>query len=132
MMKIFLVTFALLTFLWSEEDKNLGFMMNQKYMCVSTHAMVGEKVIQVQTQEDALKYPSRFYIDDNNILHTDGRKDNLFQYVKDSEYKNDDSVILLQIKDNKRYMLRLKLTGELKGIAFIYTCVETDNWTIVR
>lgn len=113
-------------------DQNLGFMMNQKYACVSTHGMIGDKIIQIQSLEDAMKYPSRFYIDDNHNLHTDGREDNIFTKLKTNIYESQNSAIILKIIDNKRYMLRAIMTGELKGFTLIHECIETDNWTLVR
>lgn len=113
-------------------DKNLGFMMNQKYVCVSTEGLVGDKIIQIQSLEEAMKYPSRFYIDDNNVLHTDGKEDNVFTHKEASVYTSKDSLIILQITDNIRYMFRAVKTGKLKGLTFIHKCMETDNWTLVR
>ena len=132
-MKKYLLLISILTMsVVSHADDNLGFMQNQKYVCMGTQAIVGEKTIKVQSLEDAKKYPSRFYIDDDMVLHTDGKKDNIFDYKEDSVYSSKESVIFLKIEDNKRMMFRLLLTGKLKGLTFINHCTETDNWTLVR
>lgn len=132
-MKNFLIMLILLyTSGLHAEDKNLGFMVNQKYVCIGTEAIVGDKIITIQSKEDAMKYPTRFYIDDNNILHTDGRVDNILQYTKPSIYESDDSVILLEIQDNQRMMFRAIKKGKAKGLVLIHSCLETDNWTLVR
>lgn len=131
-LKIFVIFVITLTNTYSSES-NIGFLANQKYICVSTEAIVGEEVIQIQSREDALKYPTRFYIDDNKILRTDGSKDNVLIYnTKKNAYESKDSAILLEIKNNRRMMFRVLLSGKLKGMVLIHTCVETDNWTLVK
>lgn len=113
-------------------DKNLGFMQNQKYVCIGTHAVVGEDVIQIQSKEDSLKYPTRFYIDDDMVLHTDGKVDNIFKYDGEEAWKSKDSIIVPKIEDGQRVMFRLLLSGPIKGAALLFKCTETDNWTLVR
>lgn len=113
-------------------DENLGFMQNQKYVCVSTHAMVGKEVIQVQSKEDALKYPTRFYIDDDMVLHTDGKVDNIFTYDGEEAWKSKDSIIVPKVENGQRVMFRILLSGPMKGVALLFNCTETDNWTLVR
>jgi hypothetical protein len=130
MVKIFITLITLL--LSINADENVGFLTNQKYVCASTQLVVGNQVINHQTEKEALTYPQRFYVDDKNILHTDGKIDNTFTHKKDTAYESKDSVIVLEIKDNTRYMYRAILTGELKGTIFIFKCLETDNWTVGR
>lgn len=131
-LNIFVIFVITLTNTYSSES-NIGFLTNQKYVCVGTEAMVGEKVIQIQSQDDAMKYPTRFYIDDHKVLRTDGSKDNILIYnPKRNAYESKDSAILLEIAKNKRMMFRVLLSGKLKGITLIHTCIETDNWTLVK
>lgn len=131
-LKIFVIFVITLTNTYSSES-NIGFLSNQKYICVGTEAMVGEEVIQIQSREDSLKYPSRFYIDDHQVLRTDGAGDNVLIYnAKRNAYESKDSAIFLKIVNNKRMMFRMLLSGKLKGITLIHTCVETDNWTLVK
>jgi hypothetical protein len=85
-----------------------------------------------QTEKQALQYPQRFYIDDKNILHTDGKVDNKFTHKEDMAYESKDSMIILAIQNNIRYLYRISLNGETKGASFIFKCVETNNWTIGR
>lgn len=117
---------------FAQAEENLGFMQNQRYVCIGTHAIAGDKVIQVQSLEDAKKYPTRFYIDDDMILHTDGKTDNKLTYVGEEAFKSNDSIILLKIEDNKRMMFRILINGPLKGLSLIFDCIETENWTLFR
>lgn len=130
MIKIFIVFIALL--LNIKADDNIGYLTNQKYVCVSTQLSFGNKIITHQTEKEAVQYPQRFYVDDKNILHTDGQTDNVFTHKKDTAYESKDSIIVLEVKDNIRYMYRIILNGEIKGTIFIFKCVETDNWTLGR
>lgn len=131
-LKIFIILLVTLTNTYSSES-NIGFLANQKYICVSTKAIVGKEVVQIQSQEDALKYPTRFYIDDNKVLRTDGSQDNVLIYnAKKNAYESKESAIFFKIDNDRRMMFRLLLNGELKGMVLIHTCVETDNWTLVR
>ena len=130
MIKI-LITFIFLISNIKAND-NIGYLTNQKYVCMSTQALIGKELMNYQTEEQALKYPQRFYIDDKNILHTDGKMDNIFIHKENMTYESKDSIIVLEIQNNIRYLYRISLTGETKGVAFIFKCVETNNWTIGR
>jgi hypothetical protein len=66
---------ALALNLYSEE--NIGFLMNQKYVCFSVGALKDDKIFPIMSKEDVLKYPIRFYVDDKRILHTDGKVRNV-------------------------------------------------------
>jgi len=131
-MKKLLTLCILANILFASNDSNIGFLMNQKYVCVSTHAVVGDKTIKVQSKEDALKYPSRIYIDDKFNLHTDGNKDNFFKQKEPLVYESSDSIIMLDVDKGQRYMFRAPKNGQLKGLIFIHLCEETDNWTLIK
>lgn len=114
-------------------NKNIGFMQNQKYVCINQGILTKEdKLEKVMSDEDALKYPIRFYIDDKNILNTDaGLKLPLADKEKDLYSKEDKStVIKLFISNNQRTMMFLdKLMNYAPAI---YLCNETDNWTLTK
>ena len=87
-----LIALIFLLSLIQADDNNIGFLMNQKYICVNQGAIINDKLVKVMSQEDALKYPSRIYVDDNRNLHTDGKVDNSLEYNKDNGlYESKDS-----------------------------------------
>ena len=114
-------------------DVNVGFVSNQKYVCIQEYQMNAGKLSAI-SDEEKTNYPSRFYVDDNMILHTDGKTDNTFYYNKDLNlYISEYSAIELKILENKRYMIRsFYNTKFLTELAILHFCIETDNWTLVR
>lgn len=116
------------------KDKNIGFTMNQKYVCINIGMINGGKLDQVFSREDALKYPMRIKIDEWNKLHTDGIIKN-FDYLKKDKlgahYENNEAKISLFIEKNIRYMVLQNLINKVMP-AMMYQCVETDNWSIVK
>jgi hypothetical protein len=124
-----IIFIALSLNLYSEE--NIGFLMNQKYMCLSIGALEDSKIIPIMSKEDVLKYPIRFYVDDKRVLHTDGKVRNLFSYnEKNKLYFEENTAIRLTVEEGKRYMFMMPLQDEMKGTILIYHCSETDNWTL--
>lgn len=110
-------------------NKNIGFMQNQKYVCINQGMYINKKLEKVMSEEDALKYPMRFYIDDKNILNTDtGLKLPLVD-MKKQVYKNENTMVSLTI-DKQRYMLFTDKS--MNFIPAIYICNETDNWTLIK
>jgi len=127
-----LITLCILAnILFANNDNNIGFLMNQKYLCIPTHILVGDEV-KVISKEEAFTYPTRFYIDSDLKMHTDSPKYNLFNQLSSSIYENDMSTIQLKIENNQRIMLRLFTKGPMKGFIFYNKCVETENWTLVK
>jgi len=116
------------------EDKNIGFLMNQKYVCINIGALVNNKLQPIISREEALKYPIRIKIDKWNKLQTDGPIKNLDYVKKDASvtiYENNKTQIMLNVANNVRYMLLKNLN--IKSMpAIIHECIETDKWTIVK
>ena len=110
-------------------DANIGFLANQKYICVSEGIVVNDK-LNPTPQKEALKYPMRFYIDDNNIMNTDAKL--TLNHVKDTTYSNGKYTMGLIINNNKRYLVSSNKELEAMGAFALYVCVETNNWTIAR
>lgn len=130
-MRLFLIILITLTSINALD--NPGFLQNQKYACMNLGAIINKKVVPILSDEEAKQHPSRFYIDDNMTLYTDGKVDNKFKMGdSSSEYISDESIIFLSITDGKRYMYRTALKGQLKGIPLVHLCVETKNWTLVH
>ena len=110
-------------------DKNIGFQMNQKYVCINQGAMMNDKLVPVLSKEDALKYPLRIIVDDNNMLQTDGRIKNL-KYIEKTTYGNSEDKIILIVDGNNRFIMMQ--SKEMKNIPIIYACTETNNWTLAK
>jgi len=118
-----------------QEISNVGFGNNQRYVCINQGAIINKKMVQIMSQREALSQPVRIMIDDNNILHTDGKNNLYLEYVgklkKDrAVYSDLQNHIILFVDENVRTMI-LTL-AKINNIPIIYKCVETNNWTIVR
>ena len=118
------VTLSVLT-----ANNNIGFLANQKYICASKGMLVDGKM-NPTSQEDALKYPIRFYVDDNNVMHTDSKLK--LAHLKKTEYSDGDNSINLKIFENKRYIMTTNNKLISFGAVVIYVCAETNNWTITK
>ena len=127
-MKYFIVTVIVITGLFSGR-LNLGYMMNQKYVCVNIGAFLNGKLVQVVSRDDALRHPMRIMVDSNNNLQTDGILKNL-KYVGKNTYSDGINKIMLFVDNDKRYMFMS--SQKVKNIPMVYSCTETDNWTIVK
>jgi predicted transport protein len=110
-------------------DQNIGFQMNQKYVCISQGAMINDKIVPILSREDALKHPVRIVVDDNNVLNTDGTIKNL-KHIEKTVYGNSDNKIILMVNNNKRYIVML--SKQMKNIPIFYICTETDKWTLAK
>ncbi len=110
-------------------DKNIGFLMNQKYLCINQGAMINDDLVPILSKEDALKHPLRIIIDDNNMLHTDGAIKNL-KYIKKTIYGNSENKIILIVDGNNRFIMML--SKQMKNMPIIYACTETNNWTLTK
>jgi len=110
-------------------DANIGFLANQKYICVSKGMDVGGK-FNPTPQAESMKYPMRFYIDDNNVMHTDAKL--RLSHLKKTTYSNGDNIMALTVKKDKRYLITSNKQLDAMDAAMIYACVETNNWTIAR
>ena len=110
-------------------DKNIGFLMNQKYFCINRGAMIKEQIIPIFSKEDAFKYPLRIVIDDDHILQTDGTIKNL-KHIEKTVYGDLENKIILIVKDNKRFII--VVSKKMKNIPMLYSCVETNNWTLTK
>ena len=108
---------------------NLGFLMNQKYVCINQGVMVDKKIIPIVSQEEALRHPIRIMIDSNNKLQTDGPMKNLHS-VGNNTYTDGTNKIKLFVVDDKRFMVLS--SSKVKDIPILHICAETDNWTVVR
>ena len=128
----FMISFFILVISTFANDSNVGFLMNQKYACIIQGAYINNELVKVMTEEEALKYPTRFYIDDDFMLHTDGKIDNMFKKYNKDTYVSDESIISLSIDNGKMHMIRMELFGKMKDIPFVHGCIETNNWTIVK
>lgn len=110
-------------------EKNVGFLMNQKYLCVNQGALIDDKIVPVLSQEDALKHPLRIKVDEDNLLQTDGAFKNL-KHIEKTLYGNSDTKIMLLVKDDERYMIFS--SKQMNNVPMIYLCIETDNWTLAK
>lgn len=128
MKKVF-TTLTLLTISAFAAEKNIGFLMNQKYVCTNQGAIIDGKIVPVMSQEDALQHPLRFFVDGNNLLQTDGSIKNL-KHIEKTTYGDFENKIMLTINDNKRYIFMS--SKKMKNIPIVYVCVETNNWTLAK
>lgn len=123
-----LILFLLISTVFSS-NKNVGFLMNQKYVCVNKGAFVGNKIIPLMSKEETLQHPIRIVIDEDNVLHTDGIIKDL-KHIEKTMYGNKQFKIILVIEKNQRYIMTI--SQKMKNIPMIYQCVETQNWTILK
>lgn len=111
-------------------NKNIGFMQNQKYVCINQGMIINDKIEKVMSEEDAFKYPIRFYIDDKNIFNTDAGLEIPVSDKQNQVYKNDNIAVKLTIDNSKRYMF---FSDKLMNyVPAVYICEETDNWTLTK
>lgn len=107
------------------------FVENQRYVCINRGVMVNNQFIPTD-QEEALKYPIRFYVDETNIFHTDAGL--MLPYYKGdkhvSVYAKDDNVFVLAPNDDMGKVLISHAKIANYESDFIYSCVETENWTL--
>jgi len=127
MKKIILATLVAITGL--SADANLGFLANQKYICISQGTIANGKLIPTP-QEEAMKYPIRFYIDDNNVMHTDAKL--TLPHMEKTTYSDGDNRMGLIVEKDKRYVVTTNKQLKSLGAAILYVCAETKNWTIAR
>lgn len=111
-------------------NRNIGFMQNQKYVCINQGMLVNSKLEKVMSDEDALKYPIRFYIDNKSILNTDAGLKLPVYKSEEQFYKNDNTAIKLIIDKNQRYMFFMDKL--MNYVPAVYLCNETDNWTLTK
>ncbi len=96
--------------------KEIKYLSNQKYICTKIDAKIEQKLFNKTTV---------FYVDDNNVLHTDDKKNNQLKSFIKSVYKNNYSAIKLVASD-KLYMKRKLVKGKTRGILDTYTCKEKN------
>lgn len=126
MNKIFICS-ILASCLFAED--NIGFLQNQKYVCINQGMLIDNKLEKVMSDEDAFKYPIRFFVDDKNFFNTDaGLKLPLVDREK-QVYKNNNTAVSL-IVDKQRYMLFADKM--MNYVPAVYLCNETDNWTLTK
>ncbi len=128
-MKNTLIVLLLLAINIFAGDKNIGFQMNQKYVCINQGAMMNDKLIPILSKEDALKHPLRIVVDDNNMLQTDGTIKNL-KHIEKTTYGNSENKIILIVDGNNRFIMML--SKQMKNMPIIYACTETNNWTLAK
>lgn len=104
-------------------ELNLGYMINQKYACIKLGIIDGDNFIQIKENNTN---PLRFYIDSNNILHTENKLSLLNEAPH--IYLNKDKQITLYAKNDKRYLLVAERTG--LNTSNLLECVETKYWNI--
>ena len=110
-------------------DKNVGFLMNQKYLCINQGALIKNELVPVLSQEDTLKHPLRIKVDENNLLQTDGVYKNL-KHIEKTYYGDSENLFMLMIENDQRLMYMS--SKEMKGIPLLYLCTETDNWILTK
>lgn len=105
-----------------------AFLMNQKYICIYQASFIGDKIVQLIPKKEIYDYPIRFYVDDNNVLHTDGEEDLKLLHIEKTVYGNNEKIMMLNVEDGKRFLL---LTITKPQVVFSqYFCIETDQWTL--
>ena len=128
-MKNALIVLLLLAINIFAGDKNTGFQMNQKYVCINQGAMMNDKLVPILSKEDALKHPLRIVVDSNNMLQTDGTIKNL-KHIKKTIYGDSENKITLIVNGNNRFIMML--SKKIKNIPIVYVCTETNNWTLAK
>lgn len=110
-------------------DKNVGFLMNQKYLCINQGALIKNEIVPILSQEEALQHPLRIKVDENNLLQTDGAYKNL-KNIEKTSYGDSENLFMLMVIDDQRIMYMS--SKDMKSIPILYLCIETDNWTLTR
>ena len=131
-MKKFLVMvaiYAMVLDIANAGEQNVGYLMNQKYVCINQGMIINKKLVPVMSHEDALRHPIRIMIDSHNKLQTDGPMKNLYS-IGNNTYTDGTNKIKLFVVDDKRFMSLS--SSKLKNVPILHVCVETDNWTVVR
>lgn len=128
-MKNTFIALLLLTISISAGDKNIGFQMNQKYVCINQGAMINDNIVPILSKEDALKHPLRIVVDSNNILQTDGAIKNL-KHIEKTIYGDSRNKIILIVDGNNRFIMML--SKQMKNMPIIYACTETNNWSLAK
>ncbi len=100
-------------------------MINLKYACIKLGVIKKEKFIETNKETSS---PFRFYIDENNKMHTENRQSlsNEAPHI----YLNTNMQITLYVKNDKRYLLvaeRNKIDA-----SNLLECVETKYWNIIK
>jgi len=107
-----------------------GFLSNQKYVCIAQGLVQDGQMVMPMSQEEAMKNPVRFYVDDNNVMHTD--KPMQLANIGDKTYSDgDNTMILIPAKDN-RYIFSFNKELQSIGAAVAMVCTETNNWTLAQ
>ena len=117
----------------SNENGTASFIKNQKYVCVFTRAFMDDKEIYVMSREEAFKYPTRFYVNNKNILITD--KGQQGKFYQDGIYINQNKQTMgwiLNVKSEKEKYLAVRDIVENQEMMMLYTCTETNNWTLSK
>ena len=128
-MKVFIIYFLLVSNIYANEI-NVGFLMNQKYLCVNLGIVNQDNTLTpIFSKEEALDHPLRIKVDDDNIMQTDGDFKNL-KHTKGTTYQNEDTSITLVVTDNKRYMIFK--SKKIMNKDMLHGCIETDSWTIAK
>ncbi len=128
-MKKLLIVFILSIISIFAGEKNIGFLTNQKYLCINQGAFINNKIVPILSKEDTLKYPLRIKVDDNNLLQTDGAYKNL-KHIEKTLYANSNTKIMLMIEKDKRFMMLS--SKKMNNMPILYLCTETDNWTLTK
>lgn len=105
-----------------------AFLMNQKYVCVYQASLIEDEIVHLIPKEEIYDYPIRFYVDDNNILHTDGEQDLNLQHIEKTVYGNNEKIMMLNVEDGRRYLLLI--ITKPQALVSQYFCMETDQWTL--
>lgn len=116
-------------------DKSASFIKNQKYVCINNGYFLENKFITNDNIEEAMKYPVRFYVDNNNIFHTDkGIRLNFMKLDKGvSAYSNGNTTFILLVQSEKEKMLITPVPNKDRlDMKAVYKCASTDNWTLAK
>ena len=141
MFKIGLYLILLVNILYSDNliaynnDKSASFVKNQKYVCVNNGYFIKDKFVPNNNIEEAMKYPVRFYVDNNNIFNTDkGMRLSFIRMDKGvSAYGNDTITFILLVQSEKEKILISPVPNK-DGIDMkaTYRCTWTNNWTLAK
>lgn len=110
-------------------NSNTGFLTNQKYICVTQGYLTNGKLTPTP-QEEAMKHPIRFYVDDNNVLHTDSNM--ALPHADKYAYSDGDNAIGIMVTKGKRYLVSTNKKLSALDVHVMYICAETKNWTIAK
>ena len=119
------------------KDKSGYFKRHQKYVCVNRGSYIGDDFIPNNDIKQVMKYPTRFYVNNNNVLYTDrGLKLNFQSIDKGTSIYSDKKTYYFLTVDNKKNKILLvggsNQNYKGKAIIMMYRCTWTDNWTIGR